>query len=157
TPVRVFEMGRRVTSFVPGALPPVGEEHDRQIRAFGEAGQRAIARLTVVIVGLGGTGSVMAQMLAHMGVRNFILIDPKCITKTNLNRVAGTRPGDVGRPKVEVARRMIKAIAPDAKVVIYQGDVLDAAIGARLRNVDFIFCCTDSHGSRSFLNQLAYQ
>lgn len=157
TPVSVFEMGRRVTGYIPGAPLLVGEEHDRQIRAFGEAGQRSIAALTVAIVGLGGAGSVMAQMLAHLGVRNFILIDPKWITKTNLNRVAGTRPGDVGRAKVEVARRMIKGIAPDAKVTIRQGDVLDAKIGAMLLGADLVCCCTDSHGSRSFLNQLAYQ
>lgn len=156
-PVTVFEMGHRVVSYVRGAPVAVGEEHDRQIRAFGEAGQRAIAAITVAIVGLGGTGSVMAQMLVHMGVRNFILIDPKCITNSNLNRVAGTRPGDVGRAKVKVARRMIKGIAPDATVIIRQGDVLQARIGAMTLGADVILCCTDSHGSRSFLNQLAYQ
>jgi len=156
-PVAVFEVGRRVLSYIPGALFVVGEEHDRQIRAFGEAGQRAIAALTIAIVGLGGTGSVIAQMLAHMGVRKFVLIDPKRLTKTNLSRVAGTRPDDVGRAKVEVAQRMIKSIAPDAEVTICEGDVLEASVGAMVLGVDFVFCCTDSHGSRSFLNQLAYQ
>jgi hypothetical protein len=38
-----------------------------------------------------------------------------------------------------------------------QGDVLDASTGILLTGVDFIFCCTDYHGSRYFLNQLAYQ
>jgi len=156
-PVAVFEVGRHVLSYIPGAALVVGEEHDRQIRAFGEAGQRAIAALTVAIVGLGGTGSVMAQMLAHMGVRKFVLIDPKCLTKTSLNRVAGARPGDVGRAKVKVARRMIKSIAPNAEVTIRQDDVLEASVGAMVLATDFVLCCTDSHGSRSFLNQVAYQ
>jgi molybdopterin/thiamine biosynthesis adenylyltransferase len=38
-----------------------------------------------------------------------------------------------------------------------QGDILETKVGRLLTDVDFIFCCTDSHGSRYVVNQLAYQ
>jgi molybdopterin-synthase adenylyltransferase len=52
---------------------------------------------------------------------------------------------------------MIKRLVPNAEVTVKQGDVLEKDSGLLLTGVDFIFCCTDSHGSRHFINQLAYQ
>jgi len=156
-PVEVFEIGRRVIRHFPVEVAPVAEQFDRQVRAFGEDGQRAIQALRVAIVGLGGTGSVIAQQLAHLGVCKFLLIDPDTLDKTNRNRVVGILKGDVGRAKVLIARRMIKRLAPNSEVTVKQGDVLEKDTGMLLTAVDFIFCCTDSHGSRHFINQLAYQ
>ena len=87
---------------------------DRQVRALGSAGQKYLESLTVAIVGLGGTGSIAAEQLAHLGVRKFILVDPDRIEMTNLNRVVGARVSDVGRFKTDVAADMIARITSDA-------------------------------------------
>ena len=130
---------------------------DRQTRAFGHGGQALLGRLRVGIVGLGGTGSVIAQQLAHLGVGELLLIDPDELEESNLNRVVGSRPGDVGRAKVEIARHMIESIHPGAKVEALAADVRDVPTARRLLDVDVIVMCTDSHGSRAVLTQLAYQ
>ncbi len=90
--------------------------YDRQIRAFGEEGQAALARLRLGVVGLGGTGSVVVQQLAHLGVSDFLLVDPDAVETTNLNRTVGSTPKSVGESKVSVAARMIRSIRPDARV-----------------------------------------
>lgn len=131
--------------------------YDRQIRAFGRAGQARLRTLRVAIVGLGGTGSFVANQLAHLGVGHLVLIDHDVVDLTNLNRLLGATPGDVGRPKVDVARRCLSAINPDATVESVVGDVVDAAVAARLLEVDFVFGCTDSMASRAVINQVAYQ
>lgn len=131
--------------------------HHRQVLAFGNVGQAAIANLRVAVVGLGGTGSVVASQLAHLGVRDMLFIDPDSVEETNLNRLIGSTPTDVGRPKVEVAARHVQAINPETKVVSFVADVVDDATARELLNVDFIFACTDSQASRAVLNQLAYQ
>ncbi len=156
-PVEVMEVGRRVIRWFPAGEIEIADAHDRQVRAFGKDGQRAIQGMRIAIVGLGGTGSVVAQQLAYLGVSRFLLIDPQCLEDTNLNRVVGALPSDVGRTKVSIARRMIRRIVPSAHVEARQGNILDEATGAKLRDVDFVFCCTDSHGSRFFITQLAYQ
>jgi molybdopterin-synthase adenylyltransferase len=134
-----------------------GNRHHRQVLAFGEAGQAAVASLRVAIVGLGGTGSVVAAQLAHLGVRDMLLVDPDKVEETNLNRLMGSTPSDVGRPKVDVAARHIQAISPETKVEVVVGDVVDDAVAKKLLDADFIFACTDSQASRAVLNQLAYQ
>lgn len=130
---------------------------DRQVRAFGEAGQQALGRLRVAIVGLGGTGSIVAQQLSYLGVRDFILIDPDTVDHTNLNRLVGATVADVGAAKVDVASRQIQAIRQGASCNVLRGDVTYPEVANALLAADFIFGCTDSMASRAVINQLAYQ
>jgi len=155
-PVEARAVGRvvRLGASAAGSAEP---RFDRQVRMFGAAGQAALRHMCVGIVGLGGTGSLVAQQLAHLGVGAFVLMDPDHIEDTNLNRVVGTRPGDVGELKVDVAARMILAINPDAVCQGYATDVVDEAAAAPLATVDFVFGCTDSMASRALINQFAYQ
>lgn len=131
--------------------------YHRQVLAFGAAGQTAVANVRVAIVGLGGTGSVVASQLAHLGVKDVLLVDPDKVEETNLNRLVGATPGDVGEAKVEVAARHIRTISPGTKVEAVVGDIVDDAVAKKLLVADFIFACTDSQASRAVLNQLAYQ
>src|SRR6266496_143637 len=130
---------------------------DRQVRAFGELGQRRLGRIRSAIVGLGGTGSIVALQLAHLGVSRFLLIDPDSIDRTSLNRVAGATEADVGSAKVQVAARTIRQVSPAAEVFTLQEDVVRQSIARSILGTDFFFSCTDSHGSRAVLTQLAYQ
>ena len=131
--------------------------YDRQVRAFGQEGQASLRSVAVAIVGLGGTGSIVAQQLAHLGVGRLLLIDHDVVDQTNLNRLLGATPSDVGKFKVEVARAAVQAINPAAQCETLKGDVVDDAVAGRLTEMDFVFGCTDSMASRSVLNQLAYQ
>ncbi len=157
--IRVISVGSSLDVLFDPVSPQAdaSELFDRQIRAFGQAGQYALQRLRVAIVGLGGTGSIVAQELAHLGVQDFILIDPDVIEATNLNRVAAALHEDIGTPKVEVASRYIQKASRKAQVHAINGDVMKLPTARELLNADLIFACTDSHGSRSVLQQIAYQ
>jgi hypothetical protein len=160
-PADVIEVGASIVHWpefeAEGHAADDSGQYDRQVRAFGSHGQRYLAALRIGIVGLGGTGSVVAQQLAHLGVTDFVLIDPDAIETTNLNRVVGASPNQVGVPKVLVAEQMIRRINPTAKTDALREDIRDASTVRRLLDVDFFFCCTDSQGSRAVLNQFAYQ
>ena len=131
--------------------------YDRQVRAFGESGQRRVHAVRVAIIGAGGTGSFIAHELAHLGVGQLLLIDHDTVDMTNLNRLMGATPGDVGRPKVAVASKAVSAINPGIRIEPVIGDVVDEDVAAKLLDVDFIFGCTDSMASRAVINQIAYQ
>jgi proteasome lid subunit RPN8/RPN11 len=130
---------------------------DRQVRVFGEASQRRLRAMRVGIVGLGGTGSIVLEQLAHLGIGRFLLIDPDVVERTNLNRLVGATEIDISKPKVETAAAFAKRINPKVQVEAICGSVLLASVAEQLADVDFLFCCTDSHGSRAVLNQFAYQ
>lgn len=157
--VALVSVGDRVTvEHDPTATATdVHAQFDRQVRAFGSAGQARLQGLRFAIIGLGGTGSIMAQQLVHLGVRDFILVDPDRLEETNLNRVVAARPNQVGLPKVEVAQTYLQGFAPEVRVRPIVGDVVHASVARRLIDADVLLCCTDSHGSRSVVQQLAYQ
>ena len=157
--LRVVSIGdKRVVEFDPDDSETADfSKYDRQIRAFGEEGQSILNSLRIAVVGLGGTGSIAVQQLAHLGIRKFILIDPDIVETTNLNRVVGAVAGDVGRAKCEIAARYLHKLSSGIELQEIKGDVVYASVASCLADADIIFCCTDSHGSRSVVQQVAYQ
>ena len=157
--VRVMQVGRNFT-IAGGVSDPSNDLttlYDRQILAFGTSGQNVLQMLRVGLVGLGGTGSAVAQQLAYLGVTQYTLIDRDDVDFTNLNRLIGAGAEDVGKPKVSVARRMISTICPNSEIDSFESDVVDEACAQRIVQSDIIFCCTDSHASRHLLNSISYQ
>ncbi|MER9645238.1 ThiF family adenylyltransferase [Mesorhizobium sp. M0239] len=157
--VRVLEVGAHLqVAFDPREEVLLEDRFDRQVLAFGMQGQARLAALKVGIVGLGGTGSLVAQQLAHLGVRNFILVDDDTIEASNLNRVAGALPNDVNlTKKVYVAERMIRGLRPDANLKTIDADVTVEGVARQVIEADLVFNCTDTHASRHVLNTAAYQ
>ena len=156
--VPVIRVGpRTVYPFAKDSLLPNDNQYDRQIRAFGATGQSILGNLRVAIVGLGGTGSLVAQQLSYLGVRQFILIDPDKVEAHSLNRLVGATPQSVDKPKVEVIERYIRRVSPRSDITKIVGDITDEKTAPSVFNAHFIFCCTDSHASRAVLNQIAYQ
>jgi molybdopterin/thiamine biosynthesis adenylyltransferase len=155
----VVEVGRNLKIYDPnhGRSSAIGSQFDRSVRAFGAEGQATLASLSIGIVGLGGTGSVVAEQLAHLGVGRLLLLDPDAIEETNLNRVVGATRKDIGRPKVEVAAEAARRVNPQIKVTAISGNVILSSDARHMLSSDFLFCCTDSHGSRAVINQIAYQ
>jgi molybdopterin-synthase adenylyltransferase len=156
--VPIREVGSEVTLRAEWTeAEALANRFDRQVRAFGVDGQVVLRRLSVAIIGLGGTGSVVAQQLAYLGVGRFVLIDGDTVEDTNLNRVVGSSEGSVGALKVDVAAEMIHRVNADTTVERHAGTVVSNAAARLLRKVDCIFICTDSHSSRAFLSELSYQ
>jgi molybdopterin/thiamine biosynthesis adenylyltransferase len=155
----VIEVGRNLRIHDPNreSSPAISNQFDRSVRAFGAEGQATLASLSIAIVGLGGIGSFVAEQLAHLGVRKLLLLDPDVLEETNLNRVVGATRQRIGHPKVEIAAELIRRTNPEINVTAINGNVIMSNDARRLLSSDFLFCCTDSHGSRAVINQLAYQ
>jgi len=132
-------------------------QYDRQMLAFGEIGQRRLRSLIVGVVGVGGTGSLVAQQLAHLGVRQIIFVDPDAVERSNLNRLVGATPQDVGRTKVDVCADAYARVSPNAVMHAVRGDVRDRSSARLLLDADVLFLCTDSQGSRAVVSQISYQ
>ncbi len=129
---------------------------DRQVKAIGEKAQRIIATTTVAIVGAGGTGSAVAAQLARMGVGKLLVVDMDSVDESNLSRVYGACPSDVGKPKVTVVKRHVESFS-DTKVEAIVADVTKSDLRIPLAEADVIFGCTDNLASRSVLNDISLQ
>lgn len=79
-------------------------------------GPEAVSRLLtarVAVVGLGGVGAAVAEMLARSGVGHIALIDSDEVSESNINRQLPALHSTVGQPKCEVLARRLCDINPD--------------------------------------------
>lgn len=139
------------------------EEFDRQL-PFLRAGQGIVRTTRVGIVGVGGLGSQLLEALVRMGFRHFVLIDPDHLERTNYSRVHGALPSDLpahegefGTAKVEIGKRLILQIAPDAVVEAHALDISKGDAHKHLLECDFVFLAADTAQARLTCNAVAHQ
>ena len=96
------------------------ERYSRQIilKDIGILGQKKIINSKVLIVGIGGLGSPVADLLARCGVGYIGAIDHDKVDISNLQRQILYTSKDVGKFKVDIFKRRIKLINKDVKVKI---------------------------------------
>jgi molybdopterin/thiamine biosynthesis adenylyltransferase len=159
-PLVINAVGERVGTPTWAVKSPkeecVNRKFDRQIRALGPDGQRAISALRVAVVGLGGTGSQIVQQLAHIGVGELILIDDDRVEASNLPRLAGATWWDalLKRRKSGVARRQVRRAR--RRVVVQTASDLRTRRALELLCVaDLIVGCVDNDGARLVMSELA--
>ncbi len=128
---------------------------DRSVRAFGDAVQRTIGMLRIAIVGAGGTGSAVAEQVVRLGARDLLLVDADTLSASNVTRVYGSTPEQVGEPKVKVLRQHLRAIAPDLSCRTIKGVCTSESVARELAGVDLIFGCTDDNAGRLVLSRLS--
>ena len=154
---RIWVTGRRFR-FVQNWLherTSLSETFDRNIRAFGGEIQRVLGELRVAVVGCGGTGSAVIEQLTRLGVRYFSLLDPDTLTASNITRVYGSFPEDIGKPKVDVSAAHVRRIAPSANVTTEPSATTCEATARLLLDVDVIFGCSDDNAGRLVLSRIA--
>lgn len=127
---------------------------DRNIQAFGGAIQKALGQLHVGIVGNGGTGSAVAEQLVRLGIRQFTLIDPDDLSASNVTRVYGSTPLDIGRPKVDILAEHLMRIAPDATCKCLNSTLNVESTAMELTVCDLVFGCTDDNAGRLVLSRI---
>ena len=164
--------GRRQLLFPVPQRSPVGVGmYDRQSRLFGDAGQALLRRTRVGIVGLGGAGSILAELLGRLGVGEFVLADPDRAEVTNLPRLVAARRRDafvpswlpqriadrLRKPKVRIAARNIRRANAAARIEVMARDFLDADVAARFTDCDFLFLAADTMGARLLFNAIVHQ
>ena len=79
-------------------------------RLFGAAALKRLRQAHVCVVGLGGVGSWAVEALARSGVGEMTLIDLDDVCISNVNRQIHALEGELGKPKVEVLARRVRAI-----------------------------------------------
>lgn len=100
-----------------------------------------IRSYTVVIVGVGGVGSVTAEMLTRCGIGKLLLFDYDKVELANMNRLF-FRPDQSGMSKVEAAVNTLRDINPDVEFEAYNYNI------TLLENFKH-FLCRISHGGKN--------
>ncbi|WP_435771453.1 ThiF family adenylyltransferase [Nocardioides sp. SYSU DS0651] len=140
--------------------PPQRESQVRTISAWGPQVQSSLARMRVLVVGVGSVGLDVAQRLAATGVRQLTVMDYDVVEPANLDRMIGATRRDAARrrPKVEVAHRlMYSAATADRPTIEALATSICSPEGLRAAlDHDVIFSCVDRPWPRAVLNTVAY-
>lgn len=151
----VLVLGHRFRNWSQNSNDRIEPFFDRQVRAFGHDIQRSLQQLHVGVVGLGGTGSPLAEQLCRLGIGQISLFDGDKLEPTNVNRVFGSRVADGGTPKVEIAERELNGIGVGSVVTTYPEHITFERTALALRDCDVVFGCTDKELPRAILTQLS--
>ncbi|NLX13342.1 MAG: HesA/MoeB/ThiF family protein [Phycisphaerales bacterium] len=128
----------------------------RQIafRPFGLDGQKALSRGRVLIVGVGGLGSWVAELLARAGVGFLRLVDSDRVDLTNIHRQALYGAGDAAdrRPKVEAAARRLRDFNETCVVESVEERLDRSNVDGLAGDVEVVVDGTDNFTTRFLLN-----
>ena len=127
------------------------ERYARNAHSLSSEDQRLLLTRECCIVGAGGLGGTVAEVLARIGVGRLHLIDGDRFEAHNLNRQRFAHTENLGRPKVKEAREAITRINPTVSVtasaVFLSAENAQALIG----DADVVIDCLDRLDSRLVL------
>ncbi|KAG0433261.1 hypothetical protein HPB47_020112, partial [Ixodes persulcatus] len=122
----------------------------------------AIRTYTIAVVGVGGVGSVTAEMLTRCGIGKLILFDYDKVELANMNRLF-FQPHQAGMSKVEAAAKTLEFINPDVTFETYNYNIttvenfqhfMDTIRTGNLQGgpVDLVLSCVDNFEARMAIN-----
>lgn len=133
--------------------------YDRQMiyAPLGLAGQRALREARALIVGVGGLGSWVAELLARAGVGLLRLVDDDRVHVSNLHRQALYDEADAtaGAPKVRAAAERLSRLNRHARIEPVEARLDWSNAAALADGADLILDGTDNFATRFVLNDLS--
>lgn len=131
------------------------ERYARQIAlpGFGLEGQERLGRSRVLLLGVGGLGSVCAQYLVRAGVGRLVLIDNGRVDLPDLNRQLLYGTQDMGLPKAKVAVNLLQEINPDVEVVGIDQEIIQGQLRGLVGEADVVIDALDSFPTRLMANE----
>ena len=120
-------------------------------------GQQKLLNATVMLIGLGGLGSVVSMYLAAAGVGHLVLVDFDTVELSNLQRQIVHSTKDLNRPKVESARDRLLALNPDCRITIINKQLDSQELLHEIKNVDVVIDGSDNFPTRFAVNQACYE
>lgn len=135
---------------------PVLPFSKRNEQAFGRGTIARLRALSVAVVGCSGTGSLVVEQLARLGIGRLVLVDPDVVEEKNLNRVLNTGKEDayLGKPKVFALASAIARMGLGQEVLPLPLNLITRRAVQEVAACDVVFGCTDGAEARHVLNRL---
>jgi len=122
------------------------------LKKIGLAGQKKMFSSNVVIIGLGGLGCPLLTYLAASGVGKIGIVDFDRVEISNLNRQTLFNTNDIGKFKVNQAKKAINKINKEIKIIPFNKKITSENIENILSSFDIICDGTDNYNTRYLIN-----
>ena len=128
--------------------------YSRNQRIFSVADQEKLHLAHVAIIGLGGLGGGVTELLARIGVGNLTLIDGDSFDETNLNRQLLSTAANIGTPKATIAGNRVTNINPAIRVQTHIQFLTPDNGYDLLKGTDIAIDCLDTISDRFTLEMI---
>jgi sulfur-carrier protein adenylyltransferase/sulfurtransferase len=122
------------------------------IPEFGEEAQLKLKAARVLIIGSGGLGSPALLYLTAAGVGTIGIVDFDVVDDSNLQRQVLFDIHEIGKPKVEAAKRRLEALNPYVNIVIHNTHINSGNALEIIRSYDVVADGTDNFPTRYLVN-----
>jgi len=129
----------------------VPERYARNMKTFSPEDQASLLKSQVSIVGLGGLGGTVSEILARTGIGTLNLIDGDRFEASNLNRQFLSTYEMMGKYKTEAAVKRIKEINTSITVRRHDEYLDDKNSDELIRRSDVVVDCLDNIKTRFIL------
>jgi hypothetical protein len=133
-----------------------GEGRAKRPLTFTAVMTSELGRLTAVVIGVSGTGSIVAEQLARLGFGRVILIDFDKVEKKNLNRILNARLADAEQERLKVnmfAEAIVSYRGPGIAVPVPTSITAREAIEIAATG-DVLFSCVDTLEARQVADMI---
>ena len=133
------------------------KKYSRQIilKNVGIKGQEKIKISKVLVIGIGGLGSPIADLLTRAGIGLIGLIDHDKVDISNIHRQTLYQNSNIGMSKVIAAKKRLNAINKNVKVITYNLRANENNLKKILNYYDIIVDGSDNFKTKFLLNRLA--
>ena len=119
---------------------------------LGQKTTQSIANKRVILFGVGGVGSWCAESLIRSGIHHLTIVDSDSVCATNINRQLMATTETIGQPKVEVLKKRLLSINPDAEIQTFQQVYCaETADSFQIETYDYILDAIDSLDNKVLL------
>jgi len=125
---------------------------ERTIQLFGEEKFDRLQKSNVLVLGLGGVGSMAAEMICRSGVGSMCIIDGDTIQPGNINRQIPATHSTLNLVKAEVMGERLKDINPGLELTVMKEYVTEERIVEILETpFDYVVDAIDTLAPKIFL------
>ncbi len=119
-------------------------------RLYGKTALEKFQQAHIVVIGIGGVGSWVAEALARNAIGKITLVDMDVVAESNINRQLPALSSTLGRNKIEVMADRIKDINPESEVITIDDFVSENNVAEILStDADFVIDCIDDSRVKS--------
>jgi molybdopterin-synthase adenylyltransferase len=136
-------------------MTPLTNRYSKNQNMLSEAENQRLRSFRVAVVGCGGLGGYIIEMLARLGIGHITAIDGDVFDESNLNRQLFSLPANVGQSKALEAKSRIQKVNPEVTVNAIAGYLTAENALKLLSGHDVICDALDSMSARRVVQDAA--
>jgi molybdopterin/thiamine biosynthesis adenylyltransferase len=129
----------------------------RNLTTISDDDMKILKKSKVLVVGCGGLGGYIIEMLSRIGIGNITVLDGDVFDETNLNRQLFSATSNIGRKKVVVAEERIKDVNPQVKFTGYDSLFSENNSDEIIKGHDIVVDAVDNVSTRLLMERKCSQ